>query len=64
MDEVRADPVLAATENATLPRPEPLAPAVMVTHGEELVALHAQPEGAVTATVLLPPAMGIERLVG
>jgi hypothetical protein len=55
---------LGATENVTLPRPWPLAPEVIVTHGETLVASHAQPAVAVTAAVPVPPAMGIDTVVG
>jgi len=61
---VRADPVLAATENVTLPPAAPLAPAVIVTHGSDFVAVHAQPARAVTTAVRVPPEAGIETVVG
>ena len=61
---VRADPVLAATENVTLPPPWPLAPEVIATHGADFVAFHAQPALAVTTAVRVPPAAGTETVVG
>jgi len=48
--------VLAATLKATLPAPLPLAPAVTVSHAALLVAVQAQPPGAVTATDPVPAA--------
>jgi hypothetical protein len=47
--------VLLDTVNATDPLPVPLAPEVMEIQSALLDAVHAQPEGAVTATVPLPP---------
>ena len=47
--------VLAAALKLTDPSPEPDAPAVIVNHAALLTAVHAQPDGAVTATVPLPP---------
>ncbi len=52
----RADvPVFAATENATVPLPLPLAPEVIVTQESGVVAVHAQAAAAVTVTLPLPP---------
>ncbi len=49
-------PVFAAALNETEPLPEPDAPAVTVSHAVLLLtAVHAQPAGAVTATVPVPP---------
>ncbi len=47
---VRAVPVLAVTLKVTVPLPEPLAPAETVSQAALLVAVHGQPEPAVTAT--------------
>ena len=47
--------VFAAALKLTEPLPEPDAPAVIVNHAALLTAVHAQPDGAVTATVPLPP---------
>ncbi len=48
--------VFAAVPKLTLPLPEPDAPAVTVSQpGLLLTAVHAQPAGAVTATVPVPP---------
>ena len=52
---LRPAPVLAATENATVPLPVPLAPDVIVIHGALLVAVHAHPLVAVTVTEPVPP---------
>jgi hypothetical protein len=49
---------LAAAVTVTVPSPEPLAPAVTVSHGVVVVATQSQPAGAVTVTSLLPPATG------
>jgi hypothetical protein len=46
----RSAPSLAATLNWTAPGPVPAPPAVIVTQSALLVADHAQPAGAVTAT--------------
>jgi hypothetical protein len=48
--------VLAATAYVTEPLPLPAAPALMVIHASLLVAVHAQPVDAVTATVPVPAA--------
>ena len=45
--------VLAAALNVTVP--VPLAPAVTVAHAASLLAVHAQPLGAVTVTDPVPP---------
>lgn len=47
--------VFAAALNVTDPLPDPDVPAVTVSHASLLVAVHAQPPGAVMATVPLPP---------
>ena len=56
--------VLAATLIATVPLPEPLAPLVTVSHDAVLDALHAQPAGAVTPTLVDSPAAIAFALVG
>ena len=48
--------VLAAADNATVPLPDPLLPEVIVSHEPLLVAVHAHPDAAVTATDSAPPA--------
>ena len=61
---VRAAPVLAAAVKATLPLPLPLAPDVIVIHVAAVVAVHPQPDGAVTPIgVPAPPALPIDWLV-
>ena len=63
MDPVRSGPVFAATVNATVPLPVPLAPAVIVIHVSDRVAVHAQPAGLVTPMgVAAPPAAAIDWL--
>jgi hypothetical protein len=59
----RAGPVLAAAENSTRPSPVPFAPAVIASQPALLVAVHAQPPGAVTFTLPFPPAAGTFWLV-
>jgi len=54
----------SATVNAFDPLPLPLAGGVIVIHGAWLVAVHAQPAFVVTATLLPPPAAGIDTDVG
>ena len=56
--------VFAATVNAFDPLPLPLAGGVIVIHGAWLAAVHAQPAFVVTATLLPPPAAGIDTDVG
>jgi hypothetical protein len=56
--------VFAATVNAFDPLPLPLAGGVIVIHGAWLTAVHVQPVFAVTATLLPPPAAGIDTDVG
>jgi hypothetical protein len=51
----RAGPLVAATLNATLPDPLPLAPELIVIHGTLLAAVQGQPAPAVTETVPPPP---------
>src|SRR6185295_10360421 len=54
---VRLDPVFVAMLNVTVPFPVPVAPDVIVSQAALLVAVHAQPLPAVTATgVPAPPA--------
>ena len=54
----------AATENATVPLPLPLAPDVTVTHAAELVAVHAQPDDELTLNEPVPPLAATDWLVG
>jgi hypothetical protein len=54
----------AATAKPADPLPVPLAPLVIVTHDTGDVADHAQPEGAVTVTVPVPPPAAIDALDG
>ena len=56
--------LLAATLIVTLPFPVPVAPAVTVSHEVEVDAVHAQPFGAVTPTVLVSPGVSTVRLAG
>jgi hypothetical protein len=51
-----ADDPFAATVIWTAPSPAPLAPAVIVSHGAWLVAVHSQPPLASTVTETGPPA--------
>jgi hypothetical protein len=60
----RAWPALGSTRNPTWPSPFPLVPVVNVIHDAELEAVQAQPGGAATSIVPVPPAAGIEALVG
>ena len=53
---LRAAPVLAATVKPTVPFPLPVAPDEIVMNVALLVAVHAQPEPAVTGTEPVPPA--------
>ena len=63
MVPLRAGPVLAATENATVPLPVPLAPLVIEIHDVVDVAVHAHPAALVTVTgVAAPPAAGTDWL--
>jgi hypothetical protein len=52
----RPGPFVDATVKLTVPLPLPLPPAVIEIHGALLLALQAQPPGAVTETPPLPPA--------
>ena len=61
---LRSGPVLAAAEKATVPFPLPEVPEVTVSHDALLLAVHAQPVGTVTATLLLPAAAVSDALVG
>jgi hypothetical protein len=61
----RAAPVVAAAAYVTAPAPEPLAPEVIDNHATALLdAVHAQPSGAVTVTLPLPPDEGTDSCVG
>jgi hypothetical protein len=60
----RAGPLFAATENATLPLPEPPGADVTLIHGAFDTAVHVQPSPAVTVTVPLPPASATDWLAG
>jgi hypothetical protein len=51
----RPGPSVDATVKFTVPFPFPFAPEVMVIHDCPLVAVHAQPAPAVTATEPVPP---------
>jgi hypothetical protein len=61
---VRELPVFAATENATVPFPVPLAPEVIVSHASALDAVQAHPAAIVTAVELLPAPAVSDALVG
>jgi hypothetical protein len=63
-DALRLAPVVGSTVKLTVPLPLPFAPAVMRTNGADEVAVQSQPPGAVTPTVLDPPAESNARLVG
>ena len=52
---LRAAPVLAATAKDTEPSPLPVRPLEIVIHGTSEVAVHAQPDPAVTDTEPLSP---------
>jgi hypothetical protein len=60
---MRAGPLLALTIQVTLPLPVPLAPAVTLIQLNSLVAVHAQPAGAVTKTYPGSAAEVCDRLV-
>ena len=63
-DAWRDVPELAATVNATLPGPLPLAPAVIVTHDALLVLDQAQPAAVCTDTLPDPPELPALKNVG
>ena len=56
--------VLAATLNATVPPPDPVAPPVTESHEVLLAAVHAQPAPAVTVLLPVPDAAVKDWLVG
>jgi len=56
--------LLVATVTVTLPFPEPPDPFAMVSHGAFDAAVQAHPAPAATVKVMLPPADGLEMLVG
>ena len=56
--------VLAATVNAFDPLPLPVAGGVIVIQGAWLAAVHAQPGFVAMATLLPPPAPGMDTDVG
>src|SRR5215204_5195451 len=47
---------LISTATCTVPLPLPFAPAAIVSHGTPDDAVHPQPDGAVTATLVVPAA--------
>jgi hypothetical protein len=55
---------LAAAEKVTAPSPDPLAPAVTVSHGAPLDAVHAQPVADMTAIDPDPPGLGTVCVAG
>ena len=57
------DVVFPPTLMPTTPFPEPLAPLVTVSHAALLTAVHAQPAGAVTPTLVDPTVAGTDALV-
>jgi hypothetical protein len=59
-DPDRDGPVVDAAVNRTVPFPVPLSPDEIVSHDALLPAVHAHPDGAVTATVPLPPSGGTD----
>jgi len=60
----REAPVFAATENETVPEPDPLPPAVMATHETLLDAVHEHALVVLTLTDVGPPAAPIVTLAG
>lgn len=60
----RDGPVVDAATNRTVPLPLPDSPDEIVSQGALLAAVHAQPSGAVTATVPLPPDAGSDSVSG
>ncbi len=62
---VRCDvPEFAVKLNVTVPFPDPLLPAVIVTQLALSVACHVQPAVVETVTLLLPAAAPIDTVVG
>jgi hypothetical protein len=61
---LRAAPVFAATENATVPPPVPLAPEVTVIHSAPEAAVHPHPVPAETLNRPVPPPASNEALDG
>ena len=60
---IRDAPVLAATLNATVPFPLPVAPEVIDNHASLLDAVQGHSADAVTVTLLAPPAALADKLV-
>ena len=60
----RAAPLLALTENDTVPPPVPLAPEVIEIHDACSFAVHAQLLPVLTVTVPVPPSAPMDSLVG
>jgi hypothetical protein len=56
----RPGPLVEATVKFTVPFPVPLAPAVIEIHGRLLAAVQAQPGGATTDTLPVPPDAGTD----
>jgi hypothetical protein len=61
---VRVLPALVATEKLVEPLPVPLAPELIVIQPSLLMAVHTQPEGAVTLTAPGPPESAKDWLEG
>ena len=61
---VRAGPLLAAAANLTVPFPEPVAPAAIVSQSASLFADHAQPVSPCTSNDPCPPPASIDVLAG
>ena len=64
MAALRALPVFALTEYATVPGPLPLAPEVIVNHEAVLAAFQEQPVGALTVKLPVPPGAATFELGG
>jgi hypothetical protein len=56
--------VFAATVNVTLPEPDPVAPPVTLIHAALLLAVHEQPDPAVTTLLPDPPSLANVCVVG
>jgi pimeloyl-ACP methyl ester carboxylesterase len=60
----RPPPGFGATASLTVPLPVPEAPLVTVIHLSLVAAVQVQPPGALTATVIVPPAVSTTSAVG
>ena len=56
--------LLVSMTSVAVPLPVPLAPSVIAIHWTGLAAVHGQPAGAVTATVVLSPAATADFVIG